>query len=285
MTYDRDMEKVLKTRFAPTPSGYLHFGNFCNLILTYWFAKKNDAKFVLRIDDYDKSRNQMKYIEDIFRVLDQLKINFDEGPSSVEDFHKNFSQILFFSDYWNKLREIKHQYNCTCTRKDYQDQAIYPRNCLEKKRVFEKHKSQIRYNVFDGNELFYSRIGDFVLWRKEDIPSYQLVSVLEDSAMGITHIIRGQDLYFSSLAQNYLAQIEKIEFPFLKHIFHHKLITKGEIKLSKSQNAPKLMDELSHPQGPEKLVFKFCKHFGLPELTMDELLNFDLPAGILTPTV
>ena len=84
---------IPKTRLAPTPSGYLHRGNLFSFALTWLLARKDGLQILLRIDDMDRARFRPEYLEDIFRSLDSLGINYDEGPSGPDDFHSRWSQM------------------------------------------------------------------------------------------------------------------------------------------------------------------------------------------------
>lgn len=261
----------MRTRFAPTPSGFLHFGNFCNLIFTFWFAKTHKAQIFLRIDDYDETRTRDIYIDDILRVVELLKLDFTGGPSSVADFKANFSQSKKKSYYYEQLSRVANQYHCDCTRKMLQGHKIYPRTCSELAKPYELGKTQIRYRVKDTDQEFYKDMGDFVLWRKEGIPAYQWVSVIDDIDLGVTDIIRGEDLKLSSLAQSYLADTEGLNFCGTDHFYHHKLINSHGKKLSKSQNAPSLYEELKTKNGIQKLTHRFCEEFALEKMDLNEL--------------
>ena len=99
----------MKTRIAPTPSGFLHVGNAVSFLITYCLAKSENGKLLLRIDDLDRERYRKEYLEDIFYALDWLGIQYDEGPSSVADFDKYWSQHQRLSLYddvlnlpWNR---------------------------------------------------------------------------------------------------------------------------------------------------------------------------------------
>ena len=82
---------MLVTRIAPTPSGYLHVGNAVNFVLTHWLARVQRGRLLLRIDDFDTDRARHAYLEDVFRTLDWLAIDIDDGPSGPADFHSSWS--------------------------------------------------------------------------------------------------------------------------------------------------------------------------------------------------
>ena len=95
---------TLRTRIAPTPSGFLHAGNGISFILTYVIARAFEGQILLRIDDLDAERMRPEYVEDIFKTLDWLGLEYDEGPTSPDDFYQNFSQHKRL-DIYNHLIE------------------------------------------------------------------------------------------------------------------------------------------------------------------------------------
>jgi glutamyl/glutaminyl-tRNA synthetase len=142
-------EKILKTRLAPTPSGFLHIGNGAAFVATWALARACDGQILLRIDDLDAQRMRPEYVEDMFKTLDWLGLNWDEGPFSTEDFHKNWSQHTRLDSYekaLNALVETGDLYACNCSRKDIRlnsTNGLYPNTC-RKNRLNPSLKTQIR---------------------------------------------------------------------------------------------------------------------------------------------
>src|SRR5690242_19755059 len=102
------MRNFLKTRIAPTPSGYLHLGNVFSFALTASLARKTGASTLLRIDDLDQQRIQPQYVQDIFDTLQFLDIPFDEGPKDIEEFDRSWSQLTRMPLYENALAQLKY---------------------------------------------------------------------------------------------------------------------------------------------------------------------------------
>lgn len=273
----------MRTRFAPTPSGYLHFGNFCNLILTAWYARYYGLELWLRIDDHDQTRVRDTYLADIFKVIELLKLNFNGGPSSIEEFKQQYSQSLKTDYYWQELKRVKGQYNCDCTRKVLAGHKIYPGYCLNQHKSFQKGETQVRYCVEDHAQDFYQAMGDFVLWRKEGFPAYQWVSLVDDRDAKITHLIRGEDLFYSSQAQMYLSKLEEIPFVSKDHLLHHRLIYQDGKKLSKSQKDPSIYHLLKKRRGLEQASLDFCQAYNLPPMQLEEILAYDLSLLLTDP--
>jgi len=233
----------MKTRFAPTPSGFLHRGNALNFILIWKKAREVGGSIFLRIDDHDYPRVRKEYIDNIFKTIDWLGIDFDEGPNGTEDFLKNFSQKNKFQYYESELKKINPTFSCLCSRSDLAPfNGVYPGRCVHKKLFFNPGETCLRWGHVDKKSL--NKLMHYpILWRKDNIPSYQLVSTIEDRDQRITDIIRGEDLVDSSEFQKYLAK--QLNWSFPENISHHSLLKFEGEKISKSNLAPTLFDEFS----------------------------------------
>jgi len=274
----------MKTRIAPTPSGFLHTGNAVSFLLTYCLAKCGNGKLLLRIDDLDRERYRKEYVEDIFYALDWLGIHCDEGPSSVADFDKYWSQHQRLSLYDLALKSALEQewvYACDCTRKDLMTSGNYPvynGKCRDLKKSFHE-KSAWRWRIEKGTfihwiDLFKTdapvnlseQMGDFVVRQKNGLPSYQLGSYVDDLHFNITHIIRGADLLTSTAAQLYMATCwQSTAFQHI-HFGHHPLITdENGHKLSKSAGSESLKSLRENGQTPTTIVEAVRKILGLPD--------------------
>ncbi|MBS3915028.1 MAG: tRNA glutamyl-Q synthetase [Bacteroidetes bacterium] len=236
-------------RIAPTPSGYLHKGNIFNFLLTAKLAKDNDAKLMLRIDDLDAERVKQEYVDDIFRVLNQLELQWDLGPKTAGDFIRDWSQISrwdLYLGYLNQLKETRQVFACECSRKELPKNGIYPGTCtnknlsLENKNLAWRVKERAEIIQLEDQKLGTiemnpgKELGSFIVRRRDGIPSYQLSSLADDVHFGITDIVRGKDLFDSTFMQLQLA--EMLDLPAFQSIqfYHHNLITDGKEKLSKS---------------------------------------------------
>ena len=249
--YQRDMsEQQVISRIAPTPSGSLHLGNALNFLITWEYVRHHRGRLLLRIDDGDATRSRPQFIEDIFRTLEWLGIDWDDGPGGPGDFHARFSQTAKKEHYFSVIRGLQRAYNCDCSRKlicKTFGSPIYGGSCREKQQSFRRKQTAIRLivdrSIEEGGAShdLASLMGDFVLWTRDDTPAYQLVSLVEDVSWGITHIFRGEDLYTSTLAQKYLAR-ELGYTGFLGAMFHHHPLLYGPdgSKLAKSAGASSL---------------------------------------------
>ena len=248
----------LRTRIAPTPSGYLHLGNVFSFIKTWILAKHFGGRVLLRIDDLDAERIRPEYLEDIFNTLEFLGIEPDEGPSGPEDFSKNFSQhnrIGIYKDFIEQLKQSRLVYACTCSRRqiiENEPTGIYPGTCRELNRPFDLKEAALRYPL-SGNPLqtiqdaitgqisevnLTKQTGDFVVQRKNGLPAYQLASLADDVYFRVNFVVRGEDLLPSTAAQLKLAGSLGLD-EFLQIKWHHHLLLFDEHgkKLSKSSGA------------------------------------------------
>jgi glutamyl/glutaminyl-tRNA synthetase len=241
-----------KTRIAPTPSGYLHLGNILSFAITACLAQKTSAKILLRIDDMDQARANPQYVQDIFDTLNFLEIPWHEGPRSPGEFVQAYSQLhrmAFYKSALNKLADGNLVFGCTCTRSQMQNGEVC--NCINKKiplntpnaswRLHTDADVPISVRCYDGDNITTTlppEMKNFVVRKKDGYPAYQLTSVIDDVFYGVDLIIRGQDLWASTLAQQYLAAALKLS-QFNNIVFyHHPLLTEPSgNKLSKSAGA------------------------------------------------
>ena len=237
-----------KTRIAPTPSGYLHLGNAYSFALTAQLAKQYSAKILLRIDDLDRGRVNNDYVQDVFDTLNFLDITYNEGPRDLYDYESHWSQahrMNFYQAYLDQLREEKMIYACVCSRTQIQNCTCRDKNLPldipdANWRLFTDNKSVAIKTLNDEivKAILPDEMNDFVVRKKDGYPAYQLASLADDLHFGIDLIIRGQDLWASTIAQCYLAQaLDKTDFQNITFHHHSLLIENGDKKLSKSAGA------------------------------------------------
>lgn len=248
------------SRIAPTPSGFLHLGNALNFVITWLEVRKAGGKLRLRIDDLDPLRCRTEYLDDIFETLEWMKLPWDLGPKSTEDHRLHYSQGLRRERYLEATRYLLasgRAYVCQCSRQTFKEQS-----CLCRDRAFRFDPLSTVVRVRGGAGRI--ELGDFTIWRREGIPAYQLVSLIDDLDHGINLIVRGEDLRASTEAQIYLASLLSEDFRaerFMRVRFiHHPLITgpMGQ-KLSKSDRAVALRD-LYPRASPASDLFRTLSH-------------------------
>ncbi|MBW4888310.1 hypothetical protein KXQ82_01225 [Mucilaginibacter sp. HMF5004] len=239
-----------KTRIAPTPSGFLHLGNALSFAITAALAHKTGAKILLRIDDLDQARMRSEYVQDIFDTLNFLEISWHEGPRDMGDFNKHWSQVQRLGLYNNALNRLKQSnsiFACSCSRADIPESGIYPGTCLNKGLPLDTPNTSWRFKT-DSNPIAVrtfpsgivnSRLSPdmryFIVRKRDGYPAYQLASLVDDLHFGIDLIIRGQDLWPSTLAQLQLAnRLDENAFVNTNFYHHPLLMADGNKKLSKS---------------------------------------------------
>ena len=239
------------TRIAPTPSGFLHAGNRYNFQVTADLAHGLDIPLALRIDDADAARYRSIYTDDIFRVLCELKIEWTIGPRDAADFEARWSQRNKTEYYRSELSLLRDSpietYVCRCSRSIIEGvpSGGCPGQCRTARHEFVAHESTMRVHVPIGTSVpindqvvrLDTELGDFVIWRRDDLPAYQLISVIEDRDLGTTHIVRGEDLLASTAAQIFIASPLNANNVVEAHYIHHSLINDAAgHKLSNSRD-------------------------------------------------
>lgn len=274
-----------KTRFAPTPSGYLHPGNALSFLLTWTIARHAGARILLRIDDLDRKRYRREYLQDIFETIEWLGLDYDEGPVGVEDFEKNWSQLLRVEAYREAVDQLGHHaetYGCSCTRRDIRQHAFdhrYPGTCRHKDlprlptgmawRLHVPTEATISYRDFTGWPHFLQPaqlLGDVVIHQKDGFPSYQIASLVDDRIFEVDLILRGEDLMPSTAVQLFIASLLGWNTFLEASFWHHPLVLGNRgVKLSKSQGATSLLSWRERGQAPAELVGLAAEFLKLPE--------------------
>lgn len=219
------------TRYAPTPSGFLHAGNLVNIALTAELAQRKDATIVLRIDDADTHRVRRAYIDDVFAALHWLDVPWHVGPTSAGEM-SSWSQQARRSEHRAAAQELLDRgaaYVCECSRAEWSDYTgdDCPRRCERRGLALTPGSTALRF-AEEG-------LRHVVLWRREDEPSYHLASVVDDDLFGVDFVVRGADLEESSGIQRSISRALPGSGFHLAEVVHHRLLTDdGGRKLSKS---------------------------------------------------
>ncbi len=223
-------EKTYRGRLAPSPTGYLHLGH----ARTFWMAQEraraNGGTLVLRNEDIDATRFKLAFVGAMIEDLRWFGFDWQEGPDCGGPFgpYHQSERFQLYRAALEKLRADGFIYPCTCSRKDIRDAAsapnaeneepIYPGTCRIKNLSIPNPQPATRFNwrfrvpdseaisFTDGNlgpQQFVAGkdFGDFVVWRHDDVPAYQLACVVDDATMEITEVVRGADLLVSTARQ------------------------------------------------------------------------------------
>jgi glutamyl-Q tRNA(Asp) synthetase len=217
-------------RFAPSPTGPLHFGSLVAAVGSYLDAKHHNGKWMVRIEDLDTPRCMPGSSDDILRTLDAYGLHSDETI-----LHQSL-RTSAYRDAFEELRIAKLLYPCACTRREIADSAIlrgdeliYPGTCRAGLPPSKEARSW-RVRVNDEHTTFNDRLlhrqiqnlageaGDFVVKRADGLFAYQLAVVVDDAEQGITDVVRGADLLNSTPRQIYLQKLLKLSTPNYMHL-------------------------------------------------------------------
>ena len=285
---------MMRGRYAPSPTGRLHFGNLRTAMVAWLQAKLNQGDFILRIDDLDQPRNKAGSVEQIVDDLQWLGISWDEGPY-LQSQRTDYYQAAF-----SQLRESSLVYPCGCSRKDIamaisapnygQTIHVYPGTCRPEKisdlsvqdegeNIDSDTLRSWRYQVPDQELRFEDRVsglqrlylpdtvGDFVVKRKDGLFAYQLASIVDDYTMGVSDVVRGNDLLDSTVRQLALADSLGYARPRFWHLplLHDQ---QGE-RMSKRGHAETLSSWQQDKKTSEQLIGSFAYGLGLIDQPAD----------------
>ncbi|MBN9691468.1 MAG: tRNA glutamyl-Q(34) synthetase GluQRS [Verrucomicrobia bacterium] len=269
-------------RLAPSPTGYLHLGH----ARTFWTASQRARQaggtLILRNEDLDRDRARPEFVAAFLEDLRWLGLEWTEGPDVGGPFgpYSQSERLSSYREILERLRAGGWLFPCQCSRKDIQnavraphaadDEPIYPGTCRPRTGIQIEHQSRVnwRFRVPDGAVIEFvdghfgpqrfvagRDFGDFVVWRHDDLPSYQLACVADDAAMRITEVVRGADLLVSTARQLLLYQA--LGWPPPR--FYHAPLLADEhgVRLAKRHAALSLRALRNAGRTPESLRTEF----------------------------
>jgi glutamyl-Q tRNA(Asp) synthetase len=237
-------------RFAPTPSGHLHFGSLVAALASYLDARAVGGRWLLRMEDLDPPREEPGAQAAILQALESYGFEWDGEMVRQSERHDAYDQII------NRLFSQGLAYACTCSRKQLEAyQGIYPGLCRNAGHGTEDAAIRLRvpeleYHFTDRVQGEFRQhlgreVGDFVIRRRDGLYAYQLAVVLDDAWQGVTDIVRGADLLDSTPRQLYLQELLGLPQPRYLHV---PLITQPDgHKLGKSYRSPPLAADQATP--------------------------------------
>lgn len=271
-------------RLAPSPTGLLHIGH----ARTFWIAAQraieNHGTLILRNEDLDPQRSRAEFAQAMMEDLRWLGLDWSEGPDCGGEYGP-YSQSERRGHYlraWRQLRQEGLIYPCVCSRKDLaqsasapndtDDEPVYPGTCRERRDtagLTEPAGVNWRFRVPDGEAVEFTDLnlgpqryvvgknkdhdfGDFLVWRRDDVPAYQLAVVVDDEAMRISEVVRGADLLKSTARQ--LLLMRALGYPHPQY-FHSELVRDPDgVRLAKRHDALSLRHLRETGMSPEKLL-------------------------------
>ena len=254
----------IRVRYAPSPTGYIHIGNLRTALYNYLFAKHNNGKFILRIEDTDQTRKVEGAVENLIATMNWAGLDYDEGPFKEGEYapYKQSERLEIYKERAEFLIKNKKAYYCFCStdrltalREEQQKlklpQTKYDKHCLNLTEEEVKQKLSggipyvIRLNVEQGKTIkfvdivrgdveFSSEVvDDQVLMKSDGFPTYHLANVIDDYLMKVSHVIRGEEWLPSTPKHILLYQAFGWEIPVFAHL--PLLLNPDRSKLSKRQ--------------------------------------------------
>ena len=265
---------TVRTRFAPSPTGYLHLGGLRTALYTYLFARKNGGVFILRIEDTDQERQVEGAEEGIYRSIRLAGLQYDEGPDVGGDYGPYVQSLrkYLYRPYAEELVRKGGAYYCFCSKErldglrgEYEARGEtykYDKHCLHlpeaevKARVAAGEPHVIRQNmptegradfddlIFGHIEADFAALDDMVLLKSDGMPTYNFANVVDDHLMGITHVLRGTEYLSSTPKYNHLYRSFGWEIPTYVHLPVVDVITQEGVRrrLSKRRGDPSFED-------------------------------------------
>lgn len=272
----------VRTRYAPSPTGFMHIGNLRTAIFEYLLAKKYNGDFILRIEDTDQEREVEGAIDFIYNTLDLCGFKIDEGPNNEGNFgpYIQSKRKDIYKEYALKLVEMGKAYYCFCSEEELtkmREKAdarkkpfLYDGRCsrLSKEKIEENLKNNVPYvirqkmpkeGVTIVEDLIYGKVkidnsilDDQILLKSDGFPTYNFANVIDDHLMEITHVIRGKEYLDQTAKYNLLYEA----FGWEKPTYIHVAMVLGEDgnKLSKRNGDASFMDLYNEGYLPEAIV-------------------------------
>jgi glutamyl/glutaminyl-tRNA synthetase len=230
-------------RIAPSPTGLLHLGHARTFLVAAQRAREAGGTLIFRNEDLDPDRCRPEFVSAMFEDLRWLGIEWNEGPDcGAFAPYAQSERRDFYLRAWSSLRNGGFIYPCTCSRKDLtlavsapndvDDEPIYPGTCRPQTATDYALPAGVnwRFRVPDGEAIEFEDLhlgpqryvsgrdfGDFVIWRRDDVPAYQLAVVVDDDAMKVSEVVRGADLLKSTARQLLLYRALGLESPRFYH--------------------------------------------------------------------
>ncbi len=296
----------VKTRFAPSPTGYLHIGGARTALFNWLYAKKENGKFVLRIEDTDYERSTEESSREIIEAMNWLGLKWDEGP------YFQSQRIPIYREYAEKLLAEGKAYKCYCTKEELdaeRERALkegrkprYNRRCLENP-PSGRSEFVIRFlcpdegetvveDLIKGTVVFKNEeLDDLIIIRSDGSPTYNFTVVIDDALMGITHVLRGDDHLNNTPRQIKLYEALGLPVPRFGHL--PMILGHDRTRLSKRHGAMSVLayrDMGYLPDAVNNYLVRLGWSYGDQEIfTMEELIekfsieNIGTSAGVFNP--
>ncbi len=308
------MAKV-RTRFAPSPTGYLHIGGLRTALYGFLYSKKQGGDFILRIEDTDTARYVDGSVEIIYDTMRDSGIMYDEGPDIGGDFgpYVQSERKNIYTEYAKKLVELGGAYYCFCTPeriaglKDEEGNVRYDKHCLKlskqeiqakidagepyviRQNVPENGTGSYHDLVYGDISVDYKDIEDGILIKSDGMPTYNFANVVDDHLMGITHVIRGTEYLSSTPKYNLMYDAYGWERPTYIHL--PPIMKDAQHKLSKRNGDASYADFVEKGYVKEAIVnyialLGWSPKTNQEKMSLNELVeNFSLEGINKSPSI
>ncbi len=299
------INKKVRTRFAPSPTGHLHIGTIRTALYPYLFSKKNEGTFILRIEDTDKERSKKEWEDELLKGLKWLGINWDEGPKEegyIGDFppYRQSERGKIYQEYLKKLIDNGQAYYCFCSKEEVEAQKqylmsigqppVYQGKCRDlPKETVEKYlkegkPSVIRFKTPNNQKISFNDVirgkieintetmGDFVIAKDLDNPLFNFTCAVDDVQMEITDVIRGEDHIPNTPKQILIIRALGFKEPNYAHL--SLILGTDKKKLSKRTGKTSLIDYIDEGYLPEAII-NFIAFLGWNPGTEKEIYTVD----------
>ena len=267
----------VRTRFAPSPTGYMHVGNLRTALYTYLIARRHQGKFILRIEDTDQGRYVEGAVDVIYKTMQECGLTHDEGPDVGGPVgpYVQTERRGFYMDYAERLIRSGHAYRCFCekTESDGTEGAgihKYDGRCSRlsaeeiqanldagkpfviRQKIPAEGKTSFHDEIFGDIVVDNEELDDQVLIKRDGLPTYNFANVIDDHLMGITHVVRGQEYLSSTPKYNLLYEAFGWEIP--KYIHCSPVMRDKHNKMSKRHGDPSYEDLIAQGYLTEAVV-------------------------------
>lgn len=262
---------MIRTRFAPSPTGRLHLGNARTALFSALLAVRNGGQFVLRVEDTDVARSRDEHLDGLLKDLQWLGLHWDEGPDIGGDCgpYRQGERGTFYAEYVDRLLAADRAYPCFCTAEQLATERAealaggraprYSGRCAHLAHAEAEHRlatgeaASLRFRVSAGREVVFDdlvrgeqrvstdTLGDFVIRRSDGTPAFFFANALDDALMHITHVLRGEDHLTNTPRQLLLLEALALDVPRYGHL---PLVVDSEGKPLSKRNASVSLAEL-----------------------------------------
>ena len=307
--------KKVRTRFAPSPTGFMHLGGLRTALYAFLYAKHHGGDFILRIEDTDKERFVEGALEVIYSSLNESGLKYDEGPDVGGNYgpYVQSERKELYMDYAKKLIDLGGAYYCFCTKErlesltDENGNRKYDKHCLKiskeeaEQRIANGESFVIRQNIptngkssyedliYGTIEVDYEDLEDNILIKSDGMPTYNFANVIDDHLMEISHVIRGTEYLSSTPKYNLMYDAFGWERPVYIHL---PTIMKDQTrKLSKRYGDANFDDFISKGYLEEAIInyvalLGWCPKNNAEKMTLPEMIDlFDLTGISKSPSI